>query len=214
MIQDIIVSLAVGCSRDPAVGFAISVAEEFDAELAGVAFCYQPVAIGSPMDAIPAELIESQRTESAKAAREAIARFKEATATVDLPAETRTVEAGLDDVPSTFGRLARTFDLAIVSQSEPDKAGPEERIIEAALFESGRPVIVVPYIQKGGLTLDRVLVCWDGSRTAARALADAMPLLECAKSVEIVAVGNGHEGDQAHFASVEKHLARHGWRQK
>jgi nucleotide-binding universal stress UspA family protein len=210
MIQDIIVSLAVGCSRDPAVGFAISVAEEFDAELAGVAFCYQPVAIGSPMDAIPAELIESQRTESAKAAREAIARFKEATATVDLPAETRTVEAGLDDVPSTFGRLARTFDLAIVSQSEPEKAGPEERIIEAALFESGRPVIVVPYIQKGGLTLDRVLVCWDGSRTAARALADAMPLLECAKSVEIVAVGNGHEGDQAHFASVEKHLARHG----
>ena len=171
MIQDIIVSLAVGRSRDPAVGFAISVAETFDAELAGVAFCYQPVVLGGPMDAIPAELIESQRTENTKAAREAIARFKEATATV-LPAETQTVEAGLDEAPSTFGRLARTFDLAIVSQSEPEKAGPEERIVEAALFESGRPIIVVPYIQKNGLKLDRVLVCG----TAAALLRERLPM--------------------------------------
>ena len=45
--------------------------------------------------------------------------------------------------------------------------------IEAALFESGRPVLVVPYIQSTGIKLDRVMVCWDGSRNAARAVADA-----------------------------------------
>jgi nucleotide-binding universal stress UspA family protein len=210
MIQDIIVSLAVGRPHDPAMGFAISVAETFDAELAGIAFCYAPVVVAGPMDAIPADLIESQQAENTKAAREAITRFKEAAATVDLPAEMQTIEAGAEEAPSTFGRLARAFDLAIVSQSQPETAGPEERIVEAALFESGRPVIIVPYIQKAGLKLDRVLVCWDGSRTAARALADAMPLLELAKSIEIVTVGNGHEGDKGQLASVEKHLARHG----
>jgi nucleotide-binding universal stress UspA family protein len=210
MIEDIIVSLTVGRSRDPTVGFAVSVAETFDAELAGIAFCYAPVIVAGPLDAVPADFIETQRAENARAAREAVARFKEVTAAVDLPAEIRTVEAGLEEVPGTFGRLARTFDLAIVSQSEPDRIGLEDRIVEAALFESGRPVIVVPYIQKNGLKLDRVLVCWDGSRTAARALADAIPLLELAKSVEIVTVNNGHESDELHFSGIGKHLARHG----
>jgi hypothetical protein len=68
----------------------------------------------------------------------------------------------------------------------------------------------VPYIQKGGFKLDRGFVCWDGSRTAARALADAMPLLEFAKSIEIVAVGKGDKGDTVRFADVDKHLMRHG----
>jgi nucleotide-binding universal stress UspA family protein len=210
MIQDIIVNLAVGRSYDPAVGYAVSVAKTLEADLVGIAFCYEPLLVAGAMEAIPADFIETQRAENVKAAREAIARFKQATAHVDLPAEMQTIEAGLEDAPSAFGRLARTFDVAIVSQTEPEKLGPEDRIVEAALFESGRPVIVVPYIQKDGLKLDRALVCWDGSRTAARALADAMPLLEFSKSIELVAVGNGHKGDTVRFADVDKHLARHG----
>jgi len=210
MIQDIIVNLAVGRLHDPAVGYTVSVAKTLEADLVGIAFCYEPVIVAGPMDAIPADFIDTQRAENAKAARKAIARFKQATEHVDLPAEMQTIEAGLEDVPSAFGRLARTFDVAIVSQTEPESLGPEERIVEAALFESGRPVIVVPYIQKDGLKLDRALVCWDGSRTAARALADAMPLLEFSKSIELVTVGNGHKGDTVRFADVDKHLARHG----
>src|SRR6516165_6735931 len=62
--------------------------------------------------------------------------------------------------------------LSIVGQANPDVVGPQDLIIEAALFQSGRPVVVVPYIQRTGLTLDRVLLCWDGGRQAARAIAD------------------------------------------
>ena len=43
----------------------------------------------------------------------------------------------------------------------------EENIIEAALFDSGGPVIIVPYIQQAPLRLDHIMVCWDGSRVAA-----------------------------------------------
>ena len=50
---------------------------------------------------------------------------------------------------------------------------------------TGRPVVVVPYILKAPLKLDRVMVCWDASRNAARAVADAMPFLERAQSQTI-----------------------------
>jgi nucleotide-binding universal stress UspA family protein len=210
MIQDIVVNLAVGRSNDPAVEYAISVAKTFEAELTGIAFCYEPVMVAGAMEAIPADLIEAQRAENAKAAREAIASFMQATAKIDLTAEMRTVDASLGGAPRMFGRIVRAFDLSIVSQTQPGKSGPDELIAEAALFESGRPVIIVPYIQKNGLRLDRVMLCWDGSRTAARALADAMPLLEFAKSIEVVTVGGGHNSDEGSLADVGKHLARHG----
>ena len=83
-------------------------------------------------------------------------------------------------------------------------------IIEGALFESGRPVIVVPYIQKSGLTLERVLACWDGGRTAARAIADAMPFLERAKAVDLVIVAEERKNDEITGVRMSEHLARHG----
>ena len=45
-------------------------------------------------------------------------------------------------------------------------------------------MLIVPYIQTAGLKLDRVIVCWDGSRNAARAVGDAMPFLVQAKAAE------------------------------
>jgi nucleotide-binding universal stress UspA family protein len=79
------------------------------------------------------------------------------------------------------------------------------------LFESGRPVIFVPFIQKVALKLDRVMVCWDGSRTATRAVADAMPFLQKAGQVEIVMIGAkpAHE-DEIPGVDLGQHLARHG----
>ncbi len=37
-------------------------------------------------------------------------------------------------------------------------------MVETALFASGRPTLIVPYIQKSGFSVDDVLCCWDGSR--------------------------------------------------
>ena len=83
-------------------------------------------------------------------------------------------------------------------------------IIEAALFESGRPVLVVPYIQKQGLKLDRVLVCWDASRNAARAIADAMPFLRRSKAIDVIVVATERpKSDELPGADIAHHLARH-----
>src|SRR6185437_13102831 len=111
----------------------------------------------------------------------------------------------------TFAAMARRFDLSVIAQSQPEKVSPEELIVEGALFGSGRPVLVVPYIQKGGLKLDRVIVCWDASRNAARAVADAMPFLAKAKTIEVVIVASERpKRDEIAGADIGQHLARHG----
>jgi nucleotide-binding universal stress UspA family protein len=99
----------------------------------------------------------------------------------------------------------------VVGQTDPEQALPDDLLIEAALFESGRPMVVVPYIQKDDLKLGHILVCWDGSRNAARAIADSMPFLTRGKKVEIVIVASGDgKVDELPGADLGDHLARHG----
>lgn len=209
MIKDIIVNLGLG-EHDPAGNFAISVAEAFEAHVQGVAFAYEPVIPGTVMGGIPAEFIEAQRTESDQKAKAAAARFEQAAKRAGVSAESRILTASISGAADQLAHMARRFDLAIVGQAERENSMADEVVDEGVLFESGRPVIFVPYIQKAGLKLDRVMVCWDGSRAATRAIADALPLLQKAKKVEIVLIASkGFKADEAPGADLAKHLARH-----
>jgi nucleotide-binding universal stress UspA family protein len=211
MIKDMIVNLTIGAERDVAADYAISVARAFGAHLSGVGFAYEAVLPGAVFGGVAAELIQAQRADSQKAARTAVDNFEAAARRAGLSAESHLLEASLTAAADTFGRLARRFDLAVVAQVEPDKLPARDLIIEAALFESGRPVLIVPYIQQEGLKLDRVMACWDGSRNAARALGDAMPFLSRAKAVEVVVVsGDAGKRDEIPGADIAHHLARHG----
>ncbi|WFU17698.1 universal stress protein [Bradyrhizobium sp. CB3481] len=210
MIKDIVVNLATGSSRDPATAYAISVARMFDAQVAGVAMCYSSVILAAGMEAVPADFVESLREESARVANEAIGRFKQSAAQAGFSAEAQMVETSVEGSQRTFGHIARTFDLAIVAQTDPETTNATGLDAEAAMFESGRPVIVVPSIQKDGIKLGCIVVCWDGSRTAARALADAMPFLQRAKSIEVINVGDGRREAEQSLAAAGRHLARHG----
>ncbi len=211
MIKDIVVNLSIGKDGDPAGDYAVSVASAFDAHLTGIAFLFDPIVPISSTGYLPAEVIESQQADSQAAAKTAIDRFAAATKRAGLSAEPVTLSSSFGGAGDRFGRIARRFDLAIVGQAEPETSTVDGIIAETVLFESGRPVIVVPYIQKAPLKLDNVMVCWDGSRPAARAIADAMPLLEKAGRVEIVIVANelGKE-HEIEGADMGQHLARHG----
>ena len=211
MIKDILVNLSVGERPSPACDYAVSVAATFGAHLAGLAFLYDPIVPVSGAGYIPAEVIETQERDNQAATKAALDRFAAATNRAGVAAEPLTLRASFAGVGEQFARIARRFDLAIVGQAEPEASVAEEMIAEAALFESGRPVIIVPYIQKAPLKLDRVMLCWDGSRAATRAIADAMPLLERAGRVEIVIVTNERgKQDEIEGADMGAHLARHG----
>ena len=211
MIKDLIVNVTVGESRDVAGPYAISIAETFEAHVGAVAFSYDPVIPPTVMGGIPASLIDAQRADNDKAATDALAKFDAAAKRAGVSFESRTIGAGLAGAADTFGAMARRFDLSVIAQAEPDKIAPEELIVEGALFGSGRPVVVVPYIQKAGVKLDRVMVAWDASRNAARAVADAMPFLARAGSIDVVIVASERpKSDEVAGADIGHHLARHG----
>src|SRR4249920_3572574 len=212
MIKDIVANLSLRDSPDVAVHFAVSVAAAFNARLTGIAFVYEPIIpVMIDMYGIPPDVIESQRVENERAAKAAVARLDEASRSAGIAAEAHMLDAAVATAPGVFARLARRFDLSILGQPEPEQPALDRLIVEAALFDSGRPILVVPYIQRNGLRLDRVLLCWDGSRSAARAAADALPFLRRAKVVEVVTVASEPaKSDEMPGADIAQHLARHG----
>ena len=211
MIKDLVVNLALEVARDPAAEFAISIAAAFEAHIAGIAFAFDPVVTPAVLDGLSPTWVDAQRDESRAAAKAAIDRFEAAAKREGLSAEHRLFETSLGDAIGLFGRIARCFDLSVVKQQEPDRPNGDDLIIEASLFQSGRPTLVVPYIQKAPLKLDRVLVAWDGSHGAARAIGDAMPFLRRAKAIDIVTVASGRtKKDEVPGVEIGHHLARHG----
>jgi nucleotide-binding universal stress UspA family protein len=210
MIRDVIVNLGLG-ARDPAAEVAVSLGEIFDAHVLGLAFAYEPILPGAFMGSVPAELIESQRAETLEKANAAIARFDELARRASISRDSCVLTATLSEASGQLGRRARRFDIVVVGQPGRENTAAEEIVDEGALFESARPVIVVPFIHKGALQLERVMVCWDGSRAATRAIADAMPLMKKAKRIEIVIVGSDRsKSDELPGADLGEHLARHG----
>ncbi|APG09771.1 universal stress protein UspA [Bradyrhizobium japonicum] len=211
MIKDIVVNLEHDASQDRAREFAITVAEAFDAHLAGVAFAYEPDFPGYVMLEIPSDVVATMIEESKKAAEAAIRRFDEAARRSLLSAEHRLVRTVGIEAPTLFAAIARRFDLSTFLQSSPDGVANDD-MIESALLESGRPVIVVPYIDKNGLKLDRVVCCWDGGRPAARAINDALPLLARAQKVDLLIIENNktkNETTEIRGVEMAGHLARH-----
>jgi nucleotide-binding universal stress UspA family protein len=212
MIKDLVINLAGAADSgfDAASRYGLSVAEAFRAHVFGVAFAYEPVVAPSVMGGVPPEIIEEQRSEGENAASALISKFQESARLADLSAESRMIPTSFAGAADLFGQIARRFDLSVVHQAEPDAVAPQDLIIEAALFQSGRPVLVVPYIHKERLALDRVLVCWDASRNADRAIADAMPFLQRSKSVDVVVVATERpKSDELPGADIALHLARH-----
>jgi nucleotide-binding universal stress UspA family protein len=206
--RDIIIPLAASADTTAANAYALSMAREFSASITGLAFAFDPIIpVSGPFDAVPANLIEELAAKSEAEARKNADALERQAKEYGLQAITKLVHAGFRESEDHFAEAARSFDLAIVPQNKPDDKTPPN-FAEAALFHSGRPVLVVPYIQKNELSLSRVLVGWDGSRSAARAMSDALPLLTRARNVNVVTIGHGERPERLQ-KDLGEHLANH-----
>jgi nucleotide-binding universal stress UspA family protein len=106
--------------------------------------------------------------------------------------------------------LVRYADLVIAGQIDPEEDDRMGAVDPRHLIMGcGRPVLLVPYAYRHARTDERVLVAWDGSRESARAVADAMPLLEKAGHVTVLAINPGPELGEEPCADISLHLARH-----
>jgi nucleotide-binding universal stress UspA family protein len=209
MLTEILINVPTG-EQEPAVNYGLSLAKAFGAHATGVSFGIESLVVPSYFGAIPGEVVAQIRQESEDAARSAADRFMKAAKAAGVDADVRPMTATIDRAMDSFGRLARLHDLTVVGQPNPDRPGPQADFLEAALFESGRAVLIVPYIQKKPMELNRVMIAWDGGRAATRALAEARPLLAKAKLVEVLVVETGKpDSGQIPAADLARHLARH-----
>lgn len=112
------------------------------------------------------------------------------------------------EVPDVLVEYARLRDLAIV----PVPESHDQWYAEAIIFGSGRPTLVLPEASAcKEFELNRVLVAWDFSRAAARAVSDAIPILEKAREVCILTVTNEKTISSRRSSSeLAKNLAKHG----
>jgi nucleotide-binding universal stress UspA family protein len=120
-----------------------------------------------------------------------------------------------DEAAAGISLQARYSDLVLIGQTDPDESLPGLRadFPVYVVMNSGRPVLIIPYAGVFTNIGRRVLIAWDASVEATRAVTAAIPLLRRAENVQLV-VFNPHAGAQAHGeppeADIAIYLARHG----
>lgn len=152
-------------------------------------------------------IIAGEAEKSRQSARGLLAAFVAAAEKTGVPHETIVEKCPTFDVPEILVDYARLHDLTIV----PVPQSYDQWYAESVIFGSGRPTLILPETPRGRpFELGTVVVAWDFSRAAARAVADSLPLLERARKVRVVTVGNEKVFDTKHSAEeLAKNLARH-----
>lgn len=212
-IKDILVHLDGGAPSAGRLALAAGLARRHGAHLTGlfVVDVIPPTLGGAEGGAALAGLIETMRADALATAAGIERAFAETLAREGIPGEWRLAEGATSELVALHGRYA---DLVVLGQADPqadESAGAA--VVSATLFGAGRPVLVVPHSGRFDAIGRRVLVGWNASREASRAVHDALPLLTGAELVTIAAVnprrGLGAHGEEP-GADIARHLARHG----
>ena len=193
--------------------YAISLAAAFKAHLTGLVFDLEPVVPWVGLGSLPADFLESLRQETTEAAQLAAGAFSSAARAEAIEHEPRIVHARLGAAPDHLASQARVSDLVVLGQRTLERTLEfQDELIKAALFESGRPVLIVPYTGYDSFKFERIIVAWDGGREAARAAHDALPILTRTRSVEVLVIGDRSIASRSENpgADLALHLARHG----
>lgn len=209
--KDILVALNSYPDPTPvsAVEDAVSVAAALGAHLAALA-CETRVQL--PGHFVSASLVSgimaSEAGKSRKNAHDLLAAFDAAAKKAGILHETILEKCITLEVPDILVEYARLRDLTIL----PMPAASDQWYAEAIIFGSGRPTLILPESPKRRpFQLGTVAVAWDFSRAAARAISDALPMLELARQVRIVTVVNEKALDTKRSdEELAKNLARHG----
>lgn len=160
------------------------------------------------IDPIYAQLLEDARKELAQ--EEARLKSRLEKASVPATAESSLIDFGA--AGSALGLRARHADVSIVARPVKADSGSPQVILEAALFNSGRPVIIVPPDWTRGPIGKNILFAWKPTREAARALGDADDLIVNADQVSVVTVDARPSRDYGEQpgADIAAHMAYRG----
>jgi nucleotide-binding universal stress UspA family protein len=221
-IRDILVTADASAAREGRLRLALALARSHKARLTVLYLLPAPRSVAPPIGLgpvpptaaawAPGPSAETGTPRDPERAEQAEAAFRGELRAAGLEGEWYLLDEG--NLGEIVG-YANAVDLTILGQQPAE--GPADGAAgvspDAVVVEVGRPVLIVPYAGSFETVGRRALVAWDGSREAARALGDALPLIESADAVTVIYVGRGErelERAQPALDRIVRHLRRHG----
>lgn len=211
--KTILVNCDSAPTNDKRIEAAAELARTNGAHLVGL-FLRGNIVLPAYLEAgISPDLVALQEKRNKEMAAKGKATFEAICSRVGIGSEWRDQQGDVYELASMNARYA---DLVVMSQYDSKLADPDviPDLPETVALRAGRPVLILPYIGfKGALMGGHVMVAWNASREATRAVSDALPFLKAAKAVTVLAVNpragaRGHGEDPG--ADIALYLARHG----
>lgn len=207
-MKNITLHLADEPRKEAMLGVAVSLALQFGSSLTGVVGVPGLTIPSHAAVRIPAEAIEQFQSDQQAEAKRLTDSFRNACARNEIASQVLSEEAS---PLALLTRVSRSTDLVIIGQTDPDRPSrPEFDILPQQLvLAAACPVCIVPYAGRFATVGRRIMVAWNDSREASRAVRDAMPLLRRAELVKILAVNPSRSWDIP-CADIAAYLAHHG----
>ncbi|GLR85393.1 universal stress protein [Bradyrhizobium iriomotense] len=213
-IKDVLLPL-VGEPSKPALAAietCVAAAADLGAKITAFAveediFVRPKVVISSDLD----NAAEAQAVRSVTGAQDLLNAFRTAASRLDVRADGQLHKLEAAAVAPAVAERARYSDLTLVPVKANDSRS--ERLVEQLIFESGRPLLLCPeaHADKLRVEFENVMIAWDRSAPAARAVGDALPILQAAASVRIVTVTDEQTDDvMTSGTGLVDHLREHG----
>lgn len=209
-LKDILVHVDGGSHCAARLDAAIALAAAHDAHLTGLYVRSDPQVPPFVRSQFGPQVLALQNQYADEARAQAEALFKGRMCSAGVAYEWRAVAGDLYEMVALHARYA---DVTVLGQPDPQTDDEDHPLPDHLVMDVGRPVLVVPCT---GLVASRfacVVVAWNGSREATRAVNDALPILQRAAKVVVLAVnpGGGIDGHgEVPGADLSLHLARHG----
>ncbi|HEX2520768.1 MAG TPA: universal stress protein [Terriglobia bacterium] len=210
-VKNILVSLTEEGRNEStaALAFALSLAEKADAHLTVHAASLRLKLPSAMVSRMAAKLVAEENRRLAVLAERLASEAQREAGLSGISCSIEIPHLAYADLRTTLISQARVHDLSTFDAQE-SLLMPDSGLIESCLFESGRPILIVPNDHPPVLP-KRVLIAWDGSARAARAVADALPFLKAAETVEIFTiVGEKDLSNSVPGADLAPRLAHHG----
>ena len=199
MIKDVMVWLDGSISDEVRLEAAGTLARQFDSQV--IALYLNPLPLVGPIDGPTGVVVEAELFDKARKAGDVTeAKLVKHLQLLGRPVEIRRFDVLANDIATIAAREARTADTFVALR--PNGAMDPERLIEGVLFESGRHLYLFPETERPKIQFDRILVAWNGSREAARAVAEGMPFLQRAKEVTVLVVSDRRATEEAALAGA------------
>lgn len=216
MYHDLMLAITGTRGDADAVTAAAALATQLGAHLTAVQTLHLPVTMTEPWGMMGGSIVGELHDELRTKGDHDAAKLRQRLEREGISFEVRTIETYLQDPSRPVALHARHADIALVASplQEEGHAPIAEDFLVSLLFESGRPVLVLPARRLMAHLPQHVVLAWQPTREATRALHDALPLLKAARSIDVVMVdpvpGPDRHGDDP-GVDIATHLARYGF---